>query len=34
LLAKWLVDIAGGGGGHLGLVGHIRVGNLRNGSEL
>jgi hypothetical protein len=34
LLAKWFVDIAGGGGGHLGLVGHIRVGNFRNGSEL
>lgn len=33
LLAHGLVDVAGGTGGHLSLVGHIGVGDLRDGSE-
>lgn len=34
LLAERLVDVSSGGGHHLSLVGHIGVGNLRNGSEV
>jgi hypothetical protein len=34
LLAQRLVDVAGGASGHLSLVGHVGVGDLRDGSEV
>jgi hypothetical protein len=34
LLAEGLVDVSSGGGHHLSLVGHIGVGDLRDGSEV
>ena len=34
LLAERLVNVAGGGGGHLSLVGHVGVGDFRNGCEV
>lgn len=34
LLAEGLVDVTSSSGGHLSLVGHVGVGNLRNGSEV
>jgi hypothetical protein len=34
LLAEWLVDVSGSGSSHLSLIGHIRVGDFRNGSKV
>jgi hypothetical protein len=34
LLTKWLVDVSSSRGGHLSLVGHVGIGDLRDGSKV